>query len=156
MERRTFLLLAGASALAAPAWAADPAPADVVAAVYRIYAGPKGDYSSISFDDPRIVAFFTRSLRAAMKAMYARSKKTDEPILDFDPVTDSQDPMVERLSIAAESDGVVAATFYSRAEKRVVRYVFKRENGAWRIDDVSGGEGDGKWDLRQIIKPGAK
>ncbi len=156
MERRTFLLLAGASVLAAPARAADPAPPDIVTAVYRIYAGPKGDYSSVSFDDPRIVAFFTRSLRAAMKAMYARSKKIDGPILDFDPVTDSQDPLVERLSIAAESDSVVAATFYSREEKRVVRYVFKRENGAWRIDDLNGGEGDGKWDLREIIKTDAK
>ena len=53
MERRTFLLLAGAIAFAAPAWAADPAPADIVTAVYRIYAGPKGDYSSGSFDDPQ-------------------------------------------------------------------------------------------------------
>ena len=33
-----------------------------------------------------------RSLRAALKAMDARSKKLNEPILDFDPVTDSQDP----------------------------------------------------------------
>ena len=91
-----------------------------------------------------------------MTAMDARSKKIDAPILDFDPVTDSQDPLVARLSIAAESDTAAAATFYSGEERHVVRYVFKRESGGWRIDDISGGEGDGKWDLREIIKPDAK
>ncbi len=154
--KRAVFILAGAIALATPAVAADQAAADVVTSIYRIYAGPKGDYASGSFDDPKVVAHFTKSLRAAMMAMYARSKRTDEPILDFDPVTDSQDPLVERLSIAPESDSVVAATFYSGQDKHVVRYVFKREAGGRRIDDVSGGEGDGKWDLREIIKPGAK
>ena len=154
--KRAVFILAGAIALSAPAVAADPAPADIVTSVYRFYAGPKGDYASGSFDDPKVAAHFTKSLRAAMTAMYARSRKTDEPILDFDPVTDSQDPQVERLSIAPAGDGVVEATFYSGADKHVVRYVFKREGGAWRIDDVSGGQGDGKWDLREIIKPGAK
>ena len=136
--------------------AAAAAPVDIVTTIYRIYAGPKGDYSQVSFDDARIAAFFTRSLRAAMKAMYARSKKNDEAILDFDPVTDSQDPMVQRLSIASESESVVAATFFSGEVKHVVRYVFARESGAWKLDDISGGEGDGKWDLRDIVKPGAK
>ena len=158
MRRRNFLILAGASVLAAPAraFAATGEPVDVVTALYHLYAGPKGDYSSVSFDDSRVVSLCTKSLRAAMQAMYARSKKSGDAILDFDPVTDSQDPMVERLSIAAESESVVAATFYSHGDKRVVRYVFKREGGAWRIDDVSGGQGADKWDLRDIIKPGAK
>jgi hypothetical protein len=156
MRRRTFLILAGARLLASPALAADAAPADIVASIYRVYAGPKGDYSKGSIEDKRVAATFTASLRKALAAMNAHSKKLNEPILDFDPVTDSQDPMVERLSIAPESDSVVAATFFSGDVKHVVRYVFKRENGALGIDDISGGEGDGKWDLREIIKPGAK
>lgn len=158
MKRRAFLVGTAALLLFAGASraAADGEPRDVVAAIYRIYAGPKGDYSQVSFDDRRIAAYFTKSLRAAMTAMYARSKKNDEAILDFDPVTDSQDPKVERLSITPESEGVVAATFFSGDLKHVVRYVLRREGGAWRIDDVSGGEADGKWDLRDIIKPGAK
>ena len=156
MRRRTFLILAGASLLAPSALAADAAPADIVAEIYRIYAGPKGEYQSGSIEDKRVAALFTKSLRAALKAMDARSKKINEPILDFDPVTDSQDPMVERLSIAPESDSVVAASFYSGDVKHVVRYVFAREDGAWRIDDIAGGAGDDKWDLREIIKPGAK
>lgn len=156
MRRRSFLILLGASAFALPAVAADPSPVDVVTKLYRIYAGPKGDYSSVAFDDARVAALFTKSLRAALKAMYARSKKTGDAILDFDPVTDSQDPLVERLSIRPESESVVVAAFNSGETKHVVRYVFQREGDAWKIDDVSGGEGDGKWDLRDIIKPDAK
>ena len=157
MQRRMFLLLAGASALA-PVWAlaATASPVEVVTGLYHLYAGPKGDYLSVPFDDPRVEALFTKSLRAAMKAMYARSKKSGDAILDFDPVTDSQDPKVEHLSIAAESDSVVAATFDGYDGKQVVRYVVKNEGGAWRIDDVNGGKGADKWDLRDIIKPGAK
>jgi len=156
MRRRTFLILAGASLITPAAFAAETAPADVVAEIYRLYAGPKGDYQSGSIEDKRVAALLTKSLRAALKAMDARSKKINEPILDFDPVTDSQDPMVERLKIAPEGESVVAASFYSGDVKHVVRYVFAREDGAWRIDDIAGGAGDDKWDLREIIKPGAK
>ncbi len=155
MKRRTFLILADASLLSPAALAAEAAPVDVVTSIYRLYAGPKGDYQNGSIDDKRVSAFFTKSLRAALKAMDARSKKLDEPILDFDPVTDSQDPMVQRLSIAPQSEGVVEATFYSGEVKHVVRYVFAKEDGAWKIDDIAG-QGDDKWDLRDIIKPDAK
>ena len=79
--------------------------------------------------------------------MNARSRKSNEPILDFDPVTDSQDPQVERLSIAAESVSVVAATFFSGAVKHVVKYDFKPEGGGFKIDDISGGSGADAWDL---------
>ncbi|MGO4872720.1 MAG: DUF3828 domain-containing protein [Roseiarcus sp.] len=156
MRRRTFLVLAGASLVAPSALAAEATPVDVVTSLYRTYAGPKGDYQNGSIEDKRVSALFTKSLNAALKAMDARSKKLDEPILDFDPVTDSQDPMVERLSIAPQSDGVVAATFFSGEVKHVVRYVFVKQDGAWKIDDIAGGQGDDKWDLREIIKPGAK
>ena len=75
------------------AWAAgENSPADVTMAIYHIYAGPKGDYQAGNLDDKRVAAYLSKSLRAALKAMDARSKKLNEPILDFDPVTDSQDP----------------------------------------------------------------
>jgi hypothetical protein len=127
-----------------------------VTGIYRIYAGPKGDYQAGSIEDKRIAVLFTTSLRKALAAMNARSRKSNEPILDFDPVTDSQDPQVERLSIAAESDSVVAATFFSGAVKHVVKYDIKPEGGGFEIDDISGGSGADAWDLRQIIAPAKK
>ena len=154
--RKRFLFLLLVAAVPSSAAAAEPSPTDVVTGIYRIYAGPKGDYQAGSIEDKRIAVLFTTSLRKALAAMNARSRKSNEPILDFDPVTDSQDPQVERLSIVAESDSVVAATFFSAAVKHVVKYDFKPEGGGLRIDDISGGSGADAWDLRRIIAPGKK
>jgi len=156
MRRRASLFLLLCAAFPWSAAATEPSPTDVVTAIYRIYAGPKGDYQAGSIEDKRIAVLFTTSLRKALAAMNARSRKSNEPILDFDPVTDSQDPQVERLSIAAESDSVVAATFFSGAVKHVVRYVFKPEASGLKIDDISGGSGADAWDLRRTIAPGKK
>ena len=154
--RKRFVFLLLVAAVPWGAAAAEPSPTDVVTGIYRIYAGPKGDYQAGSIEDKRIAVLFTTSLRKALVAMNARSRKSNEPILDFDPVTDSQDPQVERLSIAAESDTVVAATFFSGASRHVVRFVFKPEGDASKIDDISGGSGADAWDLRRIIAPGKK
>ena len=158
MRRSTIaLLLAAAAAIptAAPA-AGESSPADVTTAIYHIYAGPKGDYQTGNLDDKRVVVYLSKSLRAALKAMDARSKKLNEPILDFDPVTDSQDPQVEKLSIAPEGDAAAVATFYSGDVKHLVRYSFVREGDAWKVDDISGGAGGDTWDLRDVIKPPKK
>ena len=154
--RKRFLFLLLVAAVPSSAAAAEPSSTDVVTGIYRINAGPKGDYQAGSIEDKRIAVLFTTSLRKALAAMNARSRKSNEPILDFDPVTDSQDPQVERLSIAAESDRVVAATFFSGAVKHLVKYDFKPEGGGFKIDDISGGSGADAWDLRQIIAPGKK
>jgi hypothetical protein len=154
--RKRFLFLLLVAAVPSSAAAAEPSPTDVVTGIYRIYAGPKGDYQAGSIEDKRIAVLYTTSLRKALSAMNARSRKSNEPILDFDPVTDSQDPQVERLSIAAESDSVVAATFFSGETRHVVRFVFKPEGDASKIDDISGGSAADSWDLRRIIAPGKK
>jgi len=156
MRRRAFLSLLLCVAFPWCAAAAGPSPTEVGTAIYRVYAGPKGDYQAGSIEDKRIFAYFAASLRNALAAMNARSRKTNEPILDFDPVTDSQDPQVDRLSIAAESENVVVAAFFSGEVKHLVRYVFKPESGAWKIDDISEGLGADAWDLRRIIAPGKK
>jgi hypothetical protein len=153
----TMVFLAAAVAAPSAALAAgESSPTDVTTAIYHIYAGPKGDYQTGNLDDKRVAAYLSKSLRAALKAMDARSKQLNEPILDFDPVTDSQDPQVEKLAIAADGDAAAVATFYSGDVKHVVRYSFVREGDAWKVDDISGGAGDDKWDLRDIIKPGKK
>ena len=158
MRFSTMVLLAAAAVVvpSAALAAGESSPADVTTAIYAIYAGPKGDYQTGNLDDKRVAAYLSKSLRAALKAMDARSKKLNEPILDFDPVTDSQDPQVEKLAIAAEGDTAAVATFYSGDVKHVVRYNFVHEGDAWKVDDISGGADADKWDLRDIIKPGKK
>lgn len=161
MKRQILIALAFAGAVL-PAMAGDPAPKDVVVEIYHIAAGPKGDYQAPSaFDDRQVRKHWTKSLLAAQSAMERRSKKLNEPILDFDPVTNSQDPSVRNLAIDVESADsaktVVAARFDSEGEKdaNVVRYIFVRDGGAWKLDDIRGERGDDKWDLREIINPKA-
>ena len=95
------------------------------------------------------------------KAMDQRSKKSDEPILDFDPVTNSQEPSVKNLSISIESADaaktVVAAKFDSEgcSAPNVIRYIFVQEDKRWKLDDMTGVADDGKWDLRDIMSPKA-
>ena len=88
--------------------------------------------------------------------------KGDEGPLGFDPVTNSQDPSVLHLSIDVESadaaNTIVAASFDGESDpkRNLVRYIFVREDGAWRLDDMRGEEGDDKWDLREVMSPKAK
>ncbi len=162
MKREIFGLALLAGSCASPVMSEEQSPKDQVVEIYRIAAGPKGDYLSPSaFADKQVRRHFTKSLLDADKAMNLRSKKLNEPILDFDPVTNSQDPSVRGLSIAVESadaaNTVVAASFNSegRTGPNIVRYIFVREGGAWKLDDIRGEDGDEKWDLRALMDPKA-
>jgi hypothetical protein len=160
MKRLILVAAALAGLCAAPANAEEQSPKDVVVEIYHVAAGPKGDYQAPSaFDDKQVRRHFTKSLVAAQKAMDLRSKKLNEPILDFDPVTNSQDPSVRNLTIDTESADaaktIVVAGFDSEGEKsrNVMRYIFVRDGGAWKLDDIRGERGDDKWDLRELMNP---
>ena len=162
MKRQIFLLSLSAGCCALPATAEERSPRDQVVEIYRVAAGPKGDYLSPSpFDDRRVRKHFTKSLLNAENAVDLRSKKLTEPILDFDPVSNSQEPSVRNLSIAVESadaaKAVVAATFdrEGRPLRNVVRCIFVREGRGWKLDDMRGEEGEDKWDLRELLNPKA-
>ena len=143
-------------------------PKEVVAEIYHIAAGPKGDYESCdekddlacSIDGPRIKALMTRSLREAMTAMLKFEEQSNDVILDFDPITDSQDPSVHKLVIAAEpvigDSDIVDVSFEWRygenSSKREIRYDLKREGGVWLVDNIRGVTKDGVWNLRDAIK----
>ncbi len=163
MHRRMLLVgLAVSSTMAfAPALVAAPAqPREIVEQIYKFSAGPDGRYRGPSaFNDPGLrKRFFSRSFFAAVVKMEKLSKKRNEPILDFDPVTNSQDPDVKELQIAVDSETpariVVAAQFrsFDDQEPSIVRYAFVTEAGAWKLDDIEGEHGKDKWSLREIIK----
>jgi hypothetical protein len=153
-----FAAIALFALLTPAAFASERAPAEIVADIYRIAAGPKGDYQTPGIDDPRVKKTFTRSLLRAMDAMDRRSKKRNEPILDFDPITASQDPSVADLKIAPEPGDparpVIDASFdQGGTERAIVRYMFARDGNSWKVDDIAGSSGGEKWSLREIIAP---
>lgn len=165
MRRRTFLFLS-VSICAAPAFAGGPqastAPRDIVARVYELAAGPKNKYDVPSPIDSKIVRknYLSSALDRAIQQAYARSRRTNEPVIDFDPVMNTQEQAEPKnLRFEAESESadkaVVAAKFENYASKVVVRYDFVREKGAWRIDDLRGSvDGKDEWSLRKIATGG--
>ena len=161
-NRRAFLAGLAALSLAGSALAQTAGdPRAVVEQIYKISAGPDGKYDAKSiFDLPKYrTQYFTKSLIAALEAMDRKSKRTNEPILDFDPITDSQDPSVKNLTITTESataaKAVVAAKFFQAGSKdaTIVRYTMALEGGSWKVDDMNGGrDGQGGWNLRKVIR----
>lgn len=158
MNRRT-LLFALAVLFPFLAWAA-PSPREIVEAVYR----PGND--DAGWEEKLAQAMgrkrpFTKAFNAAMRAADAKSPKDEVGWLDFDPVSNSQDPSIHGLTVSVVSETPDKATV--RAEFRYdptpgsrvsqVFYNFARENGAWALDDVRGGvvgERDSNWSLRKM------
>ena len=133
-------------------------PRDIVAAIYKVSAGKDGSYSGPSaFDDSKIRhLYFSKDLIAAVAAMQAKS--AGAPILNFDPITNSEGPDVQNLNIEVESAQpdhvVVAAKFSSADASSILHYDFVKEGKVWKLDDIRGefvGQ-NGQWSLREIIK----
>jgi hypothetical protein len=77
----------------------------------------------------------------------------------FDPVSNSQDPMVRAPTVAVEKEdgrtATVAATFRSHNRKSItVRYDLVRERGAWKIDDIRGTVDGTEWSIRKLLREG--
>ena len=144
----------------------DVPPAGVAAAIYRTAAGVSGDYSNGAsiFADPLAREHYMSSrLRALIAEMYKRANG-EVPGLDFDPVTDSQDPVVTGLTIAAESENSREASVrveFQRGDDPehpvgnpqhvVLRYLLVREDNAWKLDDIVAVKPN-QWRVSEIAK----
>lgn len=138
-------------------------PRDIIVQIYKLGAGEEGAYDGPSaFDDKRVRrAYFSKSLLAALAAMEKKEKATDSLILDFDPVTNSQDPDVKNLSITEEmktaDKATIAAKFwsYNETQPSIVRYDFVKEGKAWKLKEIRGESPKERnvppWSLRKII-----
>lgn len=89
--------------------------------------------------------------------MLRHTPKGDAPNLDFDPVTNGNDPSFHDLHIKTESENsagaVVIADFVSHQDtvRTVLRYFLVRENGGWKVDDIVAG-GKSEWRLNKLIE----
>ena len=155
---RRFFFIALAVVPSSAVWAAF-SPKEIVEAVYA------GD-NSVNWDDRLAKAMgrkrpFSQAFNAALRAAEAKSRKTQEPWLDFDPISNSQDPSIHGLVISATSESGDKTTI--RAEFRHapgrsgrttrVFYDFTRENGVWLLDNIRGGvvgEKDSNWSLHKM------
>jgi len=165
-------LLAGAvSSLPFAAFAAPPSPNDpagIVNAIYARAAKGKGDGGGGFIIDSKAAKakYLSKSLVELWAKADAHTPKGDVGPVDFDPVTNSQEPDVKSFKAITEKldadKAVIAVTIAGRGAPRAkpadntIRYNFVRDDGQWKIDDISGA-GDGEaWSIRDMLTDALK
>ena len=175
ITRRALLLRSAtglwAGALSRRAFAAPPSASDPVTIVNAIYARAakgKGDGGGgFIFEDKAAKAkYLSKSLISLWAQADAHTPKGDVGPIDFDPVTNSQEPDVKSFKVVAEKleadKAVIAVTIVGQGAPRAhlvddtIRYNFVREAGRWKIDDISGASDGEAWSIRQMLTDSLK
>jgi hypothetical protein len=167
MVTRRELTLSGAAALLATVLprhtAAADDPAGILTAIYTRVAEGKGDGGgTFVFENKAAKAkYLSKSLIALWAKADARRRKGDGGPVDFDPVTNSQDPDVKSFKVVAEKQetdkATVAVTIDShqgpppKPADQTIRYDFVREGGGWKIDEIKGAVDGKAWSLRAML-----
>jgi hypothetical protein len=95
----------------------------------------------------------------------AHTPKGDVGPVDFDPVTNSQDPDVKSFKVETEKldadKALIAVTITgntprSKPADQVVRYEFVREPMGWKIDDIKGAIDGEAWSIRAMLTSSLK
>jgi len=170
LTRRTLVLTGLIGSLAAsdrrsvraePASANDPVA--IVTAIYTRVAKGKGDGGGGFVIDTKAAKakYLSKSLIELWVKADARTQKGDVGPIEFDPVTNAQDPDVKSFKVDAEKleadKAVIAVTITGRnkppanAADQVVRYEFVRETDKWKIDDIKGAIDGEPWSIRALL-----
>ena len=161
-------LFAGASARAAfaePASASDPAA--IVTAIYTRAAKGKGDGGGgfVIENKAAKAKYLSKSLIALWAKADAHTPKGDVGPVDFDPVTNSQDPDVKSFKVVAdklEADKAAIAVTITGSQPRTnsaddtVHYDFVRDGDKWKIDDIKGAVDGAPWSIRGMLQDSLK
>lgn len=155
------LITSSGSARAAPPVANDP-PA-IVDAIYTRVAKGKGDGGGGFVIDNKAAKarYLSKPLIALWAKADAATPKDEVGAIDFDPVTNSQDPDVKSFTQATEKldagKATIAVTMAGHRNERdnpadlVVRYDFVREPDKWKIDDIRGAVDGKPWSVRELL-----
>jgi hypothetical protein len=174
ITRRALVFTGATGLLAAPsrsAFAAPPAPNDPLAIVNAIYARAakgKGNGGGGFLVDSK--AARAKSLSKSLAALWikadAHTPKGDVGPVDFDPVTNSQDPDVKSFTVTSEKSdadrATIAVTITGANAPRanpadaIIRYDFVRDAGQWKIDDIKGAQDGKPWSLRGMLSDSLK
>jgi hypothetical protein len=171
ITRRSLMITAATAPLAAPAFAQQPAASDPLAIVNAIYARAakgkgNGGGGFVTESKAAKAKYLSKALVALWAKADAHTPKGDVGPVDFDPVTNSQDPDIKSFKAVAEKQeadtALIAVTLASHRTPRknpgdnTIRYNFVREDGQWKIDDISGA-GDGEaWSIRAMLTESLK
>lgn len=172
LTRRIFITSSAAGlALALTPVVTHAAADDPIAIVNAIYARALKTKNGGEFHEKSVRAKYLAAAFAALWDKAEARTQNDAPgPVEFDPVSNSQDPDIKSFTASEErrSEGrvTVAATIVGHHGKRdkeidnIIRYDFVREHGAWRIDDIRGAADGDPWSIRDILndflKPSGK
>ena len=157
---------ASRSALTAASSANDPLA--IVNAIYARAAKGKGDGGGGFVIESKAAKakYLSKSLVALWAKADAHTPKGDVGPIDFDPVTNSQEPDVKSFNAVAEKldadKATIAVTITGRGAPRakpadrVLRYDFVRDAGQWKIDDISGASDGEPWSIRGMLTDSLK
>jgi hypothetical protein len=176
MVTRRTLILTGMAGLLTIAWshpalADPPAPNDplvIVNAIYARAAKGKGDGGGGFVIENKVAKakYLSKALIALWAKADAHTPKGDVGPVDFDPVTNSQEPDIKSFKAVAEKldtdRAVIAVTIAGRGAPRarpadnVIRYSLVRDDGQWKIDDIAGASDDEPWSIRGMLADSLK
>ena len=143
-------------------------PASIVTGIYTRAAQGKGDAGGNFVVGNKVARskYLSKSLAALWAKADARTRKGEAGPIDFDPVTNSQDPDVKSFKVTAEKQegdkATVAVTIEGHQGPRpkpsdqTVRYQLVREDGQWKIDDIKGSADGRPWSIRSILAASLK
>jgi hypothetical protein len=163
-------LIAASLLAAAPALAQTPGPADpgaILTAIYTRAAKGKGDGGAAFVTENKAakVKYLSKALVALWAKADAHTPKGDVGPIDFDPVTNSQEPDVKSFKVDAEKTeadkATLAVTIIGHRNDRkpadqIVRYDFVREANSWKIDDIKGSSDGEAWSIRKMLTDSLK
>jgi hypothetical protein len=161
------LLLAAEAPLARAEPAATDDPVAIMNAIYARVTKGKGDGGGgfVIENKAAKARYLSKSLIALWAKADAHTPKGDVGPVDFDPVTNSQDPSVRSFKLETEkldADKALIAVTLDEPEPRekpadkVIRYAFVREATGWKIDDIKGAADGTPWSLRDMLTDSLK
>jgi hypothetical protein len=170
MFTRRSLIAASLFAATTPTFAQAPAPNDpaaILTAIYARAAKGKGDGGAAFVTENKAAKakYLSKALVALWAKADAHTPKGDVGPIDFDPVTNSQEPDVKSFKVDAEKTegdkATLAVTITGHRNDRkpadqVVRYEFVREANSWKIDDIKGSSDGEAWSIRKMLTDSLK
>lgn len=157
------------SAMARPALAEPPSPdpLSILTAIYTRAAKGQGDGGGTFVIQTKAAKakYLSKSLIALWAKADAHTPKGDVGPVDFDPVTNSQEPDVKSFKVTADKlEAGMAAVSVAMTSHRpsktpaddVVHYDFVREAGGWKIDDIKGSVDGKAWSIRAMLEQSLK
>ena len=136
------------------ALAQSPTRHEPVAIIQTLYAHPGRVYAT-SAQDRLSLRFFTPKLAALFQSDLKRHEG-DAPNLDWDFMSNSQDPEVSQVrATAATLDGDhqrVTVRFLEMKTPEVLEFDFVKMKGTWLIDEVRCPMNGNAWVMSEVLK----